>query len=324
MKLRAIGGGLVILLARAAMAVAQPAEPLEPIGDLHPRARIHLGTTADWVAASDNAIWVGGTGPAAIHRIDPATNRQVVAIPLPGNPCSGLVVGFGAVWVPLCADRPLLARVDLETNAVRLFPVGPAGPEGGIAASGDSLWLVTDDAGTLARISPSNGVVRQTVSLPPGSYNPHSADGVVWVTAGGAGLVTAVDAGTGMVLAKVPTGPQPHFLTDGEGAIWTLNQGDGTVTRIDARTRKVAATIALGLIGHGGDIAYGDGVIWTTLPRVPLSVTDARTNQVIRQWVGPGGDSLGVAFDSVWLTDYDRGDVLRLSLKQVLADARSR
>ncbi|QUD88395.1 Vgb family protein [Phenylobacterium montanum] len=317
MRLRDLGVAAAISLAAAGLAFAQ-SPVVGAIGDLHPQARIHLGKTADWVVASDDAVWIGGTAPNAVHRIDPATNRRVATVLLPGDPCSGLAVGFGAVWVPLCADKPMLARVDLQTNAVKLFPIGPAGPEGGIAASDDSIWLVTDQAGTLVRIAPSNGVVRQVVSVPPGSYNPHFSEGVVWVSGNDAGLVTAVDAETGAILAKVPTGPNPRFLTDGQGAIWTLNQGDGSLTRIDAHTRKVAATIDLGMKGHGGDITYGAGTIWTTLQGVPLAATDAAANRVVHQWAGPGGDSLGVAFGSIWLTDYDRGDVMRIRLEDAL------
>jgi virginiamycin B lyase len=289
-----------------------------PISDLHPTATIHLGKTADWVAISPDAVWVGGTGPDAVHRIDPKHSLEVATVALPGEPCAGLAIGFGALWVPLCGKTPSLARVDLKTNAVKLLPIGPAGPEGGIAASGDSVWMVTDKGGSLARIDPKTGLVRQTVKLPPGSYNPHFSHGVVWVTGFDAGLVTAVDARSGAVLASVPTGPKPRFLTAGGGAIWTLNQADGTLTRIDQRQRRMGATIALGTPGHGGDIAYAAGEVWTTMSGAPLTATDAKTGRVRRQWTGPGGDSLGIGFGAIWLTDYDHGDVARIPLRQAL------
>jgi virginiamycin B lyase len=82
--------------------------------------------------------------------------------------------------------------------------------------------------------------------------------------------LTAVDATTGDVIAAIPVGPKPRFLTAGLGSIWTLNQGDGTVTRIDSQTRRVTATIAVGIPGHGGDIAFGAGSIWATVSDVAL------------------------------------------------------
>jgi len=289
-----------------------------PMTELTPEAVLHLGATADWVAIAPGAVWIGATGPNAVHRIDPRSNRETAAVALPGEPCAGLAIGFGAVWAPLCGDAPGLARVDLKSGALKVFPVAPAGAEGGIAAGADSLWMAIDAQGTLARIDPATGVVRQRVKIAPGSFNPHVRRGVVWVTSIEASLVTAVDARTGAVLATVPTGPRPRFLTDGAGAVWTLNQGDGSITRIDAGRRAAAGATVLETPGHGGDIAFAAGRVWTTMRKYPLTATDARSGQVVRQWVGEGGDSLGIGFGAIWLTDYSKGDVVKIPLKTAL------
>lgn len=179
---------------------------------------------------------------------------------------------------------------------------------------GDSVWMVTDAKGTLARIDPVNGQVRQTIQIAPGSYNPRFADGVVWVSGHDAGVVTAVDAASGKVLAVIPVGTGPRFLTMGDGAVWVLLQGTGEIVRIDARTRSVTARIDAKLAGSGGDIALGAGHVWATLKGVPLTEIDAKTGRIVRQWVGPGGDSLAFAFGAVWLTDYRGGTVARYPL----------
>ncbi len=58
-----------------------------------------------------------------------------------------------------------MARVDTRTNRISaILPIGPAAGEGGIAASGDSVWIVTDDAGGLVRIDPATNKVRQRIS----------------------------------------------------------------------------------------------------------------------------------------------------------------
>jgi streptogramin lyase len=248
-------------------------------------------------------------------RIDPRTNRVVARVALPGRACAGLATGFGALWVPLCGKPNALAKIDLKTNRlVAVFPVGPIASEGGVAASGDSVWLVTGAKGELSRIDPRDGRVRQRVMIAPGSFNPLFADGVVWISGHDANLLTAVDARTGRVRGTTPTGQGPRFLTYGAGSIWTLNQGDGTITRIDVHTHKVVATIDAGLPGHGGDIAYGDGLVWATVSGVPLTAIDPASNRVRRQWTGPGGDSLHVGFGAVWLTDYDAGVLARIPL----------
>ena len=171
---------------------------------------------------------------------------------VPGEPCAGLAAGFGSLWVPLCGKTNSLARVDLSTNRVSsILPVGPALAEGGIAAGGDSLWMIIDSKGGLARINPLTGLVRQVIRLAPGSYNPLFKDGVVWATGHDAGIVTAAEASTGKIMAVVPVGAGPRFLTAGAGSIWVLLQGTGEVVRIDGRTLKVRSRTATGLIGRG-------------------------------------------------------------------------
>ena len=313
--------GLLAGLAALAIGAPSRAAPIAqtPFGDLRPVAVIHAGKTADWVAITPGAVWVGSTGPFAVNRIDPTANRLAAKIVLPGEPCAGLAAGFGALWVPLCGDRPALARVDLKSNRVTaLFRVSGVQAEGGVAVSPRGVWLVVDQQGSLVGIDPRNGKILRTATLPAGAFNPRYRDGVVWVSRVEGAATIAVDARTGRVLGSTPTGPNPRFLATGAGAVWTLNQGDGSLTRIDAGSRKAAWTTALGTPGHGGDIAFGAGVVWTTMAGVPLTATDAVTGRVRRQWVGPGGDSLAVGRDAIWLTDYHAGTIARIRLKDAL------
>ena len=283
-----------------------------PFADLKPAATVKVGRTADWVFVTGDAVWVASTKPYSVLRTDPATSKIVSKVSLSGEACSGLATGFGSLWVPLCGKKPSLVRVDVDKNRViATLPLGPAGPEGGITVSGDSIWIVTDGKGTLSRIDPTTGAVRQKISIPPGSYNPLFSDGIIWVTGFDSSVLTAVDALTGEVLVSIPVGPKPRFLTAGGGSIWTLNQGDGTVTRVDAKTRKVTATITLGIPGPGGDICYGANSVWATVFDIPLTQIDSQANKVLRQWVGRGGDSVRFGHDSIWLTDYHNGLIWR-------------
>jgi virginiamycin B lyase len=290
-----------------------------PFASLKLEVTFKIGENADWVEITADAVWVASSKPASVHRIDPKTNQEVAVIPMPGDPCAGLAFGFGSLWVPLCGQPTSIARVNAINNRITaILPIGPAGSEGGIATGSDSVWIVSDDDGTLVRIDPATNKVRQKISIAAGSYNPCFSEGAVWITSVSTNLLTAVDATTGDVVAVIPVGPKPRFLTAGAGSIWTLNQGDGTVTRIDAHSRRVTATIAAGIPGHGGDIAWGAGSIWTTMLDVPLSAIDATTNQVIRQWIGPGGDSLRFGYDSIWLTDYKQGTLSRIAFRETL------
>jgi virginiamycin B lyase len=319
------GAAVAAMLAvHAGLAGAQSLPQPRPIGELAPAATIHLAKTADWVAIATDAIWVGSTGPFAVHRIDPATNQRVASVALPGEPCAGLAIGYGSLWVPLCTKRPSLAKVDLAANRLTaVFAVGPALAEGGVATGADSVWLMIDKAGTLARIDPANGAIRATVKLAAGSYNPNFSDGHIWVTCADGAELTAVDVKTLAIVATVKTGPHPRFLASTAGTIWTLNQGDGSVTRIDAQLKQATGSVALGTPGHGGDIALAAGMVWTTMPKVPLSATDAASATLKCQWTGPGGDSLSIGFDAIWLTDYHGGSVSRIPLQAALSHCLS-
>lgn len=290
-----------------------------PFASIKPTATIKVGGTADWVLVTDNAVWVASTKPYAVHRIDPATNRIVAAVPVSGEACSGLASGFGSIWVPLCGKKAALVQIDAIKNTISAtLPIAPAGPEGGITASDDSIWMVADKNGTLNRIDPSTDKVRQKISIPPGSYNHIFSNGIIWITGVESGVLTAVDAATGKVLESIAVGPKPRFLTSGGGFIWTLNQGDGTVSRVDEKSRKVIATIQVGIPGTGGDIGYGAESVWPTVLGVPLTRIDAMTNKVVSQWVGIGGDSLRFGYGSIWLTDYKKGLLSRIPVQQVL------
>jgi YVTN family beta-propeller protein len=308
-----------ILTAQQKAAKPKPGVPdvQVPFASLKPSATFKIGETADWVLVTDSAVWVAGTKPYSVQRIDPATNTVVAKVSLSGEACSGLAFGFGSVWVPVCGEKPLLARVDVQTNRIIAeIPIAAAVPEGGITASSDSVWMVTEKDGTvLSRIDPATNTVRQKISIPSGSYNPLSSGNMVWVTGVDRNVLTAVDATNGEVVASIPVGPRPRFLTSGGGSVWTLNQGDGSVTRVDPSSRKVTATIALGIPGPGGDIDYGADSVWATSFDLPLTVLDGRTNRVLRQWVGQGGDSLRFGHDSIWLTDYRRGLLWRIPFK---------
>ena len=289
-----------------------------PYSSIKPSVTMKIGGTADWVLVTENAVWVASTKPFALVRIDPATNKIVARIKIPGEACSGLASGFGSIWAPIRGKKPVLVRIAAAKNAISaILPITPAGPEGGIAASDDSVWLATDANGTRVRIDPSTNSVRQRISIPPGSYNPIFSNGIVWITGIEKNVVTAVDANSGKVLEPIPVGPKPRFLTAGAGSIWTLNQGDGTVCRVDEKSRKVLSTIQVGIPGTGGDIGYGADSVWPTVFEVPLSRIDPKTNRVVRQWIGKGGDSLRLGFGSLWITDYQKGLLSRIPIEEL-------
>ncbi|MBS1853835.1 MAG: hypothetical protein JST11_00600 [Acidobacteria bacterium] len=292
---------------------------------IRPVAVIPIPGTPDWQVMTEDSVWVANGPKNSIHRIDVKTNRQT-PIEVGRRPCSGLAAGFGSVWVPLCGDRPgaengakpALARVDAKTNRVTAtIPIGPANSEGGIVAGPEAVWMVSDIKGTLARIDPATNTVAVEIAVAPGSVAAVYADGAVWVSSPEKSVVTRVDPRTNTATDTIPVGPGPRFLTVGAGSVWTLNQGDGTVSRVDTASRKLVANIACGIPGTGGEIAFGDGAVWATVFQIPITRIDAAANRVTGQWVGPGGDSIRVAFGSVWLSDLRGQAVWRIDPKDM-------
>jgi YVTN family beta-propeller protein len=283
---------------------------------IKPDAVFPIEGTPDWQVVTDDGIWVSNGPKNSVHRLDAKTNTVAAAVTVGKRPCSGLAAGFGSVWVPNCGDKTV-SRIDLKTNEVTAtVPVGPSASEGGIAASPEAVWLVTDAKGVLSRIDPKTNQVAAEVTVPAGSAGVTYGEGLVWVTTPAANSVTGVDPKTNAVKFTIETGPGPRFVTTGAGSVWTLNQGNGSITRADAKTGKVVATIEAGIPGGGGELAFGEGYVWATIPQIPLTQIDPATNQVVKQWAGPGGDAVRAAHGSVWLSNLREQNVWRFSAKQ--------
>jgi len=286
------------------------------MSSITPDAVFQAEGSPDWQVTTEDAEWVSNAPKNTVHRMDVKTNTVTAVITVGKRPCSGLTAGFGSVWVPNCGDKTV-SRIDIATNKViATVPVGPSASEGGVAASPEGVWLVTDAKGVLSKIDPATNMVAAEVMVPLNSAGVTYGDGVVWVTTPEANMLTGVDTKANKVLFSVPVGPGPRFVTFGAGSVWTLNQGDGTVSRVDAATGKLVTNIEVGVPGTGGEIAFGEGHVWATVFEIPISEIDPGTNKVVQQWFGAGGDSIRVAHGSIWLSNLRDGNVWRFSPKQ--------
>lgn len=285
-----------------------------PIANLPIVAKISVPGSPDWVGLAPDAVWISNKAKNNLTRIDARSNQVVATVPVGRAPCSGLAVGFGSVWVPCCGSNRV-DRIDLASEAITASIASTiADSEGGIAVGEGGVWMLTDQDGSLAHIDPvANEVVAQ-VALAPGSFVPAVGAGSIWVSCSAGDMVSRVDPRTHQILAEIAVGPTPHFIACDDDAIWVLNQGDGTVSRIDPATNRIVATIACGVPGPGGDIAVGEGFVWATAINIPLTQIDPRTNQVVVQYVGAGGDALRVTHGAVWLCSFFLQEVWRVPL----------
>jgi virginiamycin B lyase len=285
------------------------------IAALLPVATFFVKGHPDWLAVTDDAVWVASSNVNHVVRLDANTNQPGTIITI-AQPCSGMATDFGSLWIPSCGDHTLV-RADATTGANQAtIQAGPAESEGGIATGAGSVWLVTSKASELDRIDPATNSVVARITIPAGSFNPVFANDSIWVSSNHGNALVRVNPATNTVTSSTPIGPMPRFLTVGAGSVWVLNKGDGSISRVDAATGKLIATIPAGIPGLGGEIAFGAGSVWATVFKFPITRIDPATNTVVRQWHGAGGDSIRYGHGSLWLTSYSGEKVWRLDVPQ--------
>ncbi len=281
------------------------------MASIKPLATFEVPGAPDWMAVTDDSVWVTSSPKNTVTQLD-GKNNTVGHVVTVAKPCSGLVFAFGSIWSPSCGENALL-RFNARSGVIEAkIAAGPAESEGGIAAGDGSVWMLIPDSSILARIDPTTNSIQKRIAVPGGSVACTFGSGAIWVTSPAKSVVARVDPATNAVTGEIRTGANPRFLTFGAGAVWTLNQGDGTISRIDAAARKLVLNIEAGLQGEGGEIAFGGGSLWMTLIGFPITQIDPSTNRVMRQWSGPGGDSIRFGLGSLWLTDYKGGKVWRI------------
>jgi virginiamycin B lyase len=282
------------------------------MAELKPDATFDVGGDPDWMAVSEDAVWVTISSKNEIKQLRVKDNAVGFTINVK-EPCSGLVAAYGSLWIPSCGSHNLV-RASLTTGKIqKTIPIVPADSEGGIAAGAGSIWMSSSSAGQLARIDPRTNKTVATIAVPSGSFCPIFFNGYVWITSTGHSVLTKINPKTNRVIARIAVGKNPRFLAGGAGSIWTLNQGDGTITRVEVKTGRRVADIPAGLAGKGGEITFGFDSVWATLEQFPITRIDAATNAIASQWTGAGGDSVRAGHGAIWLTNLRGGKVWRIA-----------
>ena len=131
----------------------------------------------------------------------------------------------------------------------------------------------------------------------------------LWATVPASNTVLQIDQ-RGKVVRTIDVVTQPRFEAADKDAVWVLGQDKGDVSRIDPVSATVVATIPVEIPGTGGCVATGGGSVWITMPGTPFSRIDPKTNKVVEQFAGPGGDCISFGAGSVWLSNNDQETVL--------------
>ena len=265
-------------------------------------------------AVTPDGVWVSNRAAGTLTRIDPKTNAMGTPIVVGKEPCFTVLSAFKSLWAPLCGG-PGLARVDIpsstESAAAGTKPAPPKPPvvisvgirsAGPIVTGTSSIWMITDTAGTLARIDPDTNAIVAEITVPAGSSAMAFGENSVWITSESKDILTRINGSTNVVTEHIKIGRGPSAVAVGDGAVWTLNAGDGSVSRVDPKTNKVTTTIKTGVTGKGGSIAVGEGSVWVSALGMPLTRLDPVTNRMVQQFSGPGGGALAVGLKSLWIS----------------------
>jgi virginiamycin B lyase len=279
--------------------------------------KIQIGGDADWLAIGFGSVWVTVAKNNEVVRVDPVRNVVQARIAVDKEPCYGIGIGVDRVWVLNCQGKTL-TRINPKTNTVDMrvpVKIDDSG-EGSIAVDERYVWFGSNEDGhssTLSQVEVKTGRKLKGTTVGKDTGVIKLAFGSVWAVSSGEGNVYRVDPATKKVTAMITVAEGPRFTTEGAGSLWVLSQSDGSVSRIDPGTNKVVAVISVHVPGKGGEICYGDGLIWVTMDGNPVTRIDPATNKVIDQYGNyPKADGIRYGFGSVWVSDHGKGELWRI------------
>jgi hypothetical protein len=296
--------------------------PGVPDQDRHIRDAVPTGVPYDTeVAAGPDAVWVLNRNRPPkqdlLVRVDPATDRVVARI-LVGNTASHVAVGEGSVWVLRPDPRRVdLVQIDPRRNQVlRTLPVsGTDNPDGSLAQqlvlAGGSAWFVGQPG--LVRVDLRSGV--PTTVLSSSDRGPLGLLGVagdsVWVTAPAS--LQRVRVSDNAVLEPTSLGSLGVISVEGlaAGAGTLVAFGYGLGVRVDPGTGRVLGSFPVGKLEQPVAGAT-DGATVVGRDQTSLYLLDLAGARVRIQVPLPGPGAVAVGAGAVWVTDEERGRLLRV------------
>ncbi|MBV8903561.1 MAG: hypothetical protein JOZ22_08000 [Acidobacteriia bacterium] len=287
-----------------------------PFAKLKPEAEFEVSAPPEWLFFSSVAF---APGKDTIERIDPKTNKKMEPLTGISKPCGGMVSAFGSLWAPACGTGSLI-RIDAKTfKLTNSLANGVSTVPGVITATTDSIWLLTDDKTTLARIDPDQNIVVAEIRVPAGCRSLTFGEKALWLACPNENKVLRIDPATNLVDKSIEVSSQPEALAAGGGSIWALCRKDGKIDRIDPKTNKVSKTIELKVPNAEGALSFGEGFLWVTQTGFPLTRIDIASETVAQQFPGEGGGALAVSPGAIWLGNIKRSKFWRIDPKRVLA-----
>jgi YVTN family beta-propeller protein len=132
-----------------------------------------------------------------------------------------LAFGEGAVWA---LDDVSLRRIDPATSGITAtFPLDldyvPYYDTAQAVAGEGAIWLLSEEAESVARIDPSSGRITNTIGVGRIPKGIALGEGAVWVANARDGTVTRIDPRT-LDVKTIEVGGSPASIAAGEGGVW--------------------------------------------------------------------------------------------------------
>ncbi len=213
------------------------------------------------IAVTTDAVWIVGPD-SSIARIDVRSDR--VTSTTQGIRAIAVAAGRAGVWA-LGVDGTL-AQLDGRSGRIVRRTRIHASSVGGLAVSGDAVWVTSSVAGTLWRTVVAPRLRTGSLSIGSGAGDVTVDGGRVWVVNPLKGTVTEVDASTNSVVRTINVGGVPRSVAASGGRVWVAISNaatPATVSTTGGITALPAATCGPVVYGGGG---HPDVLIVSDLP----------------------------------------------------------
>ena len=160
----------------------------------------------------------------------------------------------------------------IDASSHRIVAEMPvAGAPARLATGRPSVWVGSDDSGTISGVDPTTHTAAKLVAIGGFPSDLAVGEGAVWIADGERGLLVKVDPAYGTVAGKVRVadrnfaydrsreGVDPTAVAAGLGSVWTTD-GSRRLTRIDPASIKIVDRIDLRSPING--VAVGAGAVW--------------------------------------------------------------
>lgn len=284
------------------------------------KAEAEFDAAPAWLFVSGNDILLPAASGDTLAKIETKGNKMGEPLFGLSQPCSGAVNAFKSLWVPQCGSKSVARMESKKGEITKTLSIGASEIDGGIAATSDSVWVLTDKKATLSRIDPETNAVVGEVRLPTGCGQLMTAENSLWALCPNQDKLYRINPATNLIDQRIEVSANPTAVLSAEGSLWVLGAKEGKIDRIDPKTNKIVKTIELHAGGATGGLAFGEGNLWASVPGFPLMRIDvtAEKEKVVQQFWGEGGGWLEFGAGSLWIKT-PNSKLMRIDPKRVVA-----